>query len=200
MNDQAPSPARRAGLARLLGLDRNPLRRRADWLELAIMAGLLAVFVAGAPLAAIAAVGWAHSADLRERQLQRSWHQVSVVLLQPAPRQAAFRHWTPPPLVRARWTAPGGQARAGKVPAPPGSPAGSRVRVWAGRFGPVPGVPLANDALTAREIAAGILAPACLAIVLLAPARAARWLLNRHRLATLEAAWTRADATWARHR
>ncbi len=54
------------------------------------MAGLLAVFLAGAPLAAIAAVGWAHGAGLREQRVQRSWHQVSV--LQPAPRQAAFRH------------------------------------------------------------------------------------------------------------
>jgi hypothetical protein len=200
MNDQAPSPLRRAAFACLLGLDRNPLRRRADWLELAIMAGLLAVFLAGAPLAAIAAVGWAHGTGLREQQVQRSWHQVSVVLLQPAPRQAAFRHWTPPARVRARWTTPRGQARAGEVPAPPGSPAGSRVRVWAGRFGPVAGVPLASDALTAREIAAAILAPACLAIVVLALARAARWLLNRRRLADWEAAWTRADATWARHR
>ncbi len=69
--------------------------------------------------------------------------------------------------------------------------------MWAGRFGPVAGVPLTNDALTAREIVAGILVSACLAIVVLALARAARWLLNRRRLATWEAAWTRADATWA---
>ena len=72
--------------------------------------------------------------------------------------------------------------------------------MWAGRFGPVAGVPLANDALTARELAAAILAPVCLAMVVLALARAARWLLNRRRLADWEAAWTRADATWSRHR
>jgi len=168
MNDQAPSPARRAALACLLGLDRNPLRRRTDWLESAIMAGLLAIFLAGAPLAAIAAAGWAHGAGLREQRIQRSWHQVSVLLLQPAPRQTAFRHWTPPAQVRARWTTPRGQARAGDVPAPPGTPAGSRVRVWAGRLGPVAGVPLTDDTLTARVIAAGVLAPVCLAVAVLA--------------------------------
>src|SRR6266566_4740834 len=103
MNDKVPPAARRAGFASQLGLDRNPLRRRTDWLESAIVAGLLAVFLAGAPLAAIGATGWTHSAGLREQRAQRSWRQVSMVLLQAAPRQAVFRHWSPPARVRARW-------------------------------------------------------------------------------------------------
>jgi hypothetical protein len=44
MNHKAPPTARRAGLARHLALDHNPLRRRADRLETCIMAGLLAAF------------------------------------------------------------------------------------------------------------------------------------------------------------
>jgi hypothetical protein len=81
---------------------------------------------------------------------------------------------------------------------PPGSRAGSRVRVWAGRSGPVARVPLTSGEITARAIAAGILAPAGLAIVVIALARAARWLLERRRLAAWEDAWTRTGPHWTR--
>src|SRR5579859_7416602 len=76
MNDKAPATAMRAGIARRLRLDRNPLRRPVDRLQTAIMAGLLAAFLAGAPLAAAAASGWVHAAGLREQHAQRSWRQV----------------------------------------------------------------------------------------------------------------------------
>jgi len=88
------------------------------------MAGLLAAFLAGAPLLTIAAAGWVHAAGTREQHAQRSWHQVPVVLAQAAPRQAPFRHWSPPALVRAWWTPPGGPARlAGCQPRPAAAPA-----------------------------------------------------------------------------
>jgi hypothetical protein len=174
MNGNPPPTARRAWVARQLGLDRNPLRRRTDWLESAIVAGLLAIFLAGTPLAAIAAGAWAHAAGLREQRAQRSWYQASLVLVHSAPRQAAFKRWPPPVRVRARWTQPGGQALLAEVPVPPGSRAGSRVRVWAGRSGPVAGVPLTSGEITAR------------------------WLLERRRLAAWEYAWTRTGPHWTR--
>jgi hypothetical protein len=71
--------------------------------------------------------------------------------------------------------------------------------VWADRSGPVAGGPLAPDVITARVIAAAGLALACLALVLLGLARAARWLLDRRRLAAWEAAWTSAGPQWTRH-
>ena len=73
------------------------------------------------------------------------------------------------------------------------------MRVWAGRSGPVVGVPLTSDQITARAITAVILAAAGLAILRLALAQAARWLLIRRRLATWETAWTLADSRWTRH-
>jgi hypothetical protein len=200
MNDKAPPIARRARLARHLAPDHNPLRRHTDRLETYLMAGLLAAFLAGAPLIAIAAGSWAHTAGLSDRRAQRSWHQVPAVLLQTAPRQAAFRHWSPPARVRARWAPPGGKARAGEVWVPAGSRAGSTVQVWAGRSGPVASVPLTSDEITARVITAGMLALAGLAIVLLGVARAVRWLLDRRRLAAWEAAWNSAGPQWTRPR
>ncbi len=165
------------------------------------MAGLLAAFLAGAPLIAVAAGSWAHAADLRRQRAQRSWHQVPAVLLQPAPHQAAFRHWSSPTAwVRARWSAPGEHARVGEVPAPPGGRAGTRLLVWADRSGLLAGTPLTGDVITARVIAAGIVAVAGLAVVLLGVARAARWLLDRRRLAAWEAAWISIGPQWTRRR
>jgi hypothetical protein len=165
------------------------------------MAGLLAAFLAGAPLAAAAAGSWAHAADLRQQRAQRSWHQVPAVLLQAGPRQTAFRHASSLTVwARARWTPPGGRARVGEIPAPPGSQARSTLLVWADRSGPVGGTPLTGDVITARVIAAGTLALAALAVVLLGLALAARWLLDRRRLAAWEAAWTSTGPQWTRHR
>jgi len=197
MNDKAPLMARRAGIARHLALDQNPLRRRADRLETCIMAGLLAAFLAGAPVVAVAASSWAHAGNLRQQRAERSWHQVPAVLLHAAPRQPAFRQTSALTVwARARWTPPGGRARAGQVPAPPGS----RLLVWADRSGPLAGGPLTSDVITARVIAAVMLAVAGLALVLHGLARAARRLLDRRRLAAWEAAWTTIGPQWTRRR
>jgi len=163
------------------------------------MTGLLAVFLAGAPLAAIGVASWVHAVGVREQRAQRSWHQVSVVLLRAAPRQVAFRRWSPPARIRGRWAPPSEQVRAVAVWAPPGSCAGSTERVWAGRSGPVAGVPLTGEVIAAGVIAAGIVAPVCLAVVVLALAQAARWQLNRRRLAAWETAWKSADPHWTGH-
>ncbi len=199
MNDKAPATGMRAELARHLILDHNPLRRRTDRVQTAIMAVLLAAFLAGAPLVVIAAGSWAHAGGLRERRAEWSWHQVPAVLLQSAPRQTAFRRAPGPATwVRAQWTPPGGPARAGVVAVPPGSLAGSRALVWVGRSGPVAGVPLAQDQITARVVAAGILALALLAAVILGLAWGARRLLVRRRLAAWEADWTSVGPQWTR--
>lgn len=50
---------RRQRLARRLGLDTNPLRRRTDRIASCLGGGLLVAFLAGAPLLVIATAGWA---------------------------------------------------------------------------------------------------------------------------------------------
>src|SRR6201995_767817 len=55
-------------LARTLGLDRNPLRRGSDLAEAWIRAGLVVVFLVGAPIAAVAAgLLTAHAGDSGSR-------------------------------------------------------------------------------------------------------------------------------------
>ena len=74
MNDKQKRAAKGEELARPAGLDRNPRRRCTGLLERAITAGLLALFLAGAPLLAFGAADWADRAGLSEQRAQLSWH------------------------------------------------------------------------------------------------------------------------------
>ena len=104
-------------LARGLALDANPLRRRTDKLATSLAALLLVVFLVGAPLLAIAVYGWAGRVGAAELRAERSWHTVSAVLLKSVPAPNSFGtglfgySWVP-----ARWVAPNGQARSGRIP------------------------------------------------------------------------------------
>ena len=62
-------------IARKLGLDGNPLRRRTDKIAACAAALLLAVFLTGAPLLSVAAAGWAGrpaAAELRTNDVVRN--------------------------------------------------------------------------------------------------------------------------------
>jgi hypothetical protein len=63
-----PSPAAR--LARALGLDGNPLRRASDRAEAWIRVGVLVVFLAAGPPAAIGAGHWAYHAEITAARVQ----------------------------------------------------------------------------------------------------------------------------------
>jgi hypothetical protein len=100
-------------LARGLGLDRNPLRRASDRAEAWVRAGLLAVFLAAGPVAAVAAGGWVSHMDAEMNTGVPRVHSVHAVLLQPAggaisPLAVAGRGsqvWA-----RVRWDGAGGES------------------------------------------------------------------------------------------
>src|SRR5581483_11341711 len=77
----------RRGARAVRGLwpDRNPVRRRVDRVEAAIVGALLAAFLAGAPFAAIAAGHAGYRMGHQAASSERSWHQVSAVLLASVP-------------------------------------------------------------------------------------------------------------------
>jgi hypothetical protein len=75
--------SRLARLTRGLRPDRNPLRRATDRAEAALIIGLVAVFLAGAPIAAIMAGHLASAAGMRSEHAARN--RVRAVLLQDAP-------------------------------------------------------------------------------------------------------------------
>ena len=73
-------------LARVLGLDRNPLRRATDRAEAWIRVGLLAVFLIAGPMAALGAGHWAYHAGVTVAQVPTALtHGAKSAALQQAP-------------------------------------------------------------------------------------------------------------------
>src|SRR5262245_20333742 len=184
-------------LARRLGLDRNTLRRRTDKVAVCVAVALIAVFLAGAPVLAMVAVGWADRATAAEHQAARSWRQVPAVLQQAAPVPPAWalsgHSWA-----RARWTAPDGRARAGQIPVSHGSPAGRTVPLWVDTAGSPIVPPPGRQAAPARQAAAAVIVVFILGIALLCLACAGRWVLDRRRLTEWEAGWAAVGPQWTR--
>jgi hypothetical protein len=185
-------------LVRRLGLDGNPLRRRTDRAAVCLAALLLAMFLIGAPVLSIAAIGWAGGTGATGPQAARSWHQVSAVLRQAAPAPSFSRGVLGFTLAQARWTAPDGRARAGLIPVSAGLAAGHTVPLWVDKAGLPTGPPPSHRAVLAREATAGVVATAALGIVLLSLASVGRWVLDRRRLAGWEAAWAAVGPQWTK--
>jgi hypothetical protein len=189
-------------LARRLWMGKSPLRRRTDRIEAWTTAGLLAVFLIGAPLCSVAAGRWVHHGGLLEQRAQQSWHLVPGVLLKTAPVERSLYLRTSldtDVLGLARWTGPGGRRLTGNVPVVPGTLAGQRLQVWVNRSGQPTGAPLPNSELARRVFGARVLAPLGLAIYLLGVGGMVRWLMNRRRLAAWETGWAYTGPRWTRH-
>jgi hypothetical protein len=188
-------------LARRLGFDRNPLRRRWDRIETWIMAGLLALLLAGVPLTWIGVGRWVLQGGQREERAQQAWHAVPAVVLRGAPplsRELSRIPVATGAKALAAWAGPGGRRLAGEVPVAFGTPAGARMEVWVDRSGHLTGAPLAPSQLAERVLGAEVLAAMTLAGVLLSLAGVARWQLNRRRLAAWEYQWALVGPRWTR--
>ncbi len=178
--------------------DSNPLRRRTDRAEGAIVAGLLALFLASAPLAALTAWHLTYAASLRtERTQQATRHQVPAILLADAPAPARQAHWPlPEAQVLAQWTAPDGTPRTGKITVIVGTRAGTTVPVWADASGRLHSPPLQHVKVTSRALLAATLAPIMLGLLLLFAGWLARRVLDRRRLAGWDADWWVTGPQW----
>jgi hypothetical protein len=183
-------------LARKLGLDGNPLRRRTDKIAAGAAALLLAVFLVGAPLLSVAAIGWAGRAGAADQRAERSWHQVPAVLLQAPPAPA--RELVGYSRVQARWTAPDGRARTGQILVSTGLAAGQTVPLWVDVAGSPTGPPPTHRAAVASEATAAVVAAAALGVVLLCLAWAGRWVLDRRRLADWGVTWASVGPQWTK--
>jgi hypothetical protein len=169
-------------LARRLGLDGNPLRRRTDKIEAWLVTLTLVVFLTGAPvLSMMAGRAWVTG---------QSGHRVSAVLLQAAPPVTG--------LVPARWIAPDGRMRTGRIPVSRGLAAGRTVSLWVNAAGSPTGPALNHRAVLGREAMAAVFVPAALGWVLLYLAEVGRLVLDRRRLADWDAAWAVVGPQWTK--
>lgn len=181
--------------------DRNPLRRRWDRVEAAVVAVLIAAFLAGAPLAAIMAGAWASGAARHAQQSQQAaLRQVPAVLVVAAP-DPANAGYTADVVAQARatWTAPDGLHRAGDVLVTPGTRAGSRVKVWVNQAGQLTGPPLLNHQVTEQAVLAAVAAAALLGMLLAAAGLVVHRVLDVRRMAAWDDGWQAAGPRWSRH-
>jgi hypothetical protein len=185
-------------IARRLGFDHNPLRRRLDLIEGWLLPAAIAGFLVLGPLAATGAGLWVHSDNVSAQRAQRSWHEVSAVLLKPVPGPvtSGANSW----LVSApaRWTADGRQ-RVGDIPAPAGTSEDAVVPLWFNRAGKVQSPPLTAAGARNRIVVTVLFALAAVAVLLTVVALVIRSMLDRRRIAGWETAWLSVGPQWSRH-
>ena len=170
--------------ARGMWQDHDPLRRRTGRVEAAIVACLLAAFLAGVPLAAVLAGRWAYAAGLASQHAeQAARHRVTAVLLARVPEAQTVRGTDIGSPVRARWTAPDGAVRTGMVYAPAGARVGATVPVWVTPAGRLTASPLQHFQVVGQAELAAIAAVLGAGLVMLAVGIVARAPLIRRRLA-----------------
>jgi len=200
-NNQKSSWLRR--LARQFGLDRNPLRRRIDRAQAALLFVLIAAFVAAAPVLTAVAGHWARNAGISEQRAERGWRQVTATLLVPGPATGRNRTFPAAPMMvraTAQWRAPDGQLRTGLVPVIPGVRAGSTVPVWVNAAG-FPGRQPLRTAQREQKAALAELVTICaLAVAACLIADTGRKMFDRRRLASWDKEWRAIGPLWSRQR
>jgi hypothetical protein len=196
MSDPEEAATRPARIARWLGLDHNPLRRRSDRMQTFVMAVLLAAFAVGSPISVIAVSHIARTATVRAEQTQQGWRRVPAVLLQASPKSAGMYQSATFAWVQAKWKAPNGTVHVGDVLAASGTKAGAAVRIWIDSAGNLTTTPLNSTQMVDRVIAAVVFAPIVLGIVLLSVAAIVRRAFERRRIIRWEIAWEAIEPQW----
>jgi hypothetical protein len=183
--------------------DRNPLRRRLDRVETAVLGVLLVAFLAGAPLAARAAGSWTHAGLLREaRAHSAAWHQVPATLLQSTTNWTAFESvpGAEGPVADVRWKAPDGRVRTGMVYILGPAKAGSTIMVWINRDGQLTDPPLLGSQIASLADLNETLAVTVLAVTVIVIGWLAHHLMDRRRLAAWGADWLVTGPRWSPRR
>lgn len=174
--------------------DRNPLRRGYDRLETWLLTGVIAAAIAAAPFAVQAAAAVSHAAAARAQAAElASSHQVSAVLLQPAPGGYPPGSQVP---AQAAWRAPDGARLTGQVMVPTGTPKGSPVRVWTGYAGNLVDPPMTDSQVSRQADLAGAAAGCALALLALGEGVIVRLVMNRRRMAGWDADWSVTEPAW----
>ena len=173
--------------------DRNPLRRRSDRLETAVLALLVIAFLAAAPFAALASGSWAftsaHQAQLAE---QASSYQVPARVLKLDSPGGVYGD----PQAQARWTAHDGRVINGEISVPLNTAAGSTQWLWTTADGRLTDPPLQDSQVTGQAYIAEAFGVVTLGVLLTVAGLVVRWRLDKRRMAAWEADWRAAGPHW----
>ncbi|HUN34202.1 MAG TPA: hypothetical protein VMU95_19545 [Trebonia sp.] len=164
------------------------------------MAGLIAVFLIGAPFAALAGGSFSNALARHLQQEQRATErEVTATTTEPAvaPTTSYGQAYVP---VRAQWTAPDGKTVSGYIPVVLGVAAGAKQQLWTSLGGRITAPPLLNSQVNDLTTIGRAASVAVLLLVLAGGRAAARLELNRRRFAAWDADWLVAEAHISRRR
>ncbi len=186
-------------LARRLGFDGNPLRRRSDVIAAWLLPVAILILVGLSPVI-YTVIGMRVRADnAAEQRAEATWHHVQGTLLQAAagPQQqgSGANAWTV--LAPVRWVLDG-QPHTANIYVASDSPAGSHVPVLLNRAGQLEMPPLTAAQVGNRIFVDTLVALAALAVLLACLKWATRRVLDRRRLAGWEAEWLAVGPRWSR--
>jgi hypothetical protein len=187
----------RQRLVRIVVGNDNPLHRRVDRIQSAVVAGLVAAFVIAAPLLSIVAVQVAGAAAVRDERAEAQWQPVTAVLQESAAAglvadDGAFDSW-----VTASWKMPGGVTRSGLVAVDLNARKGQRMTVWVTPAGQLTRPKLTRAQVLEWEATAAIVTPIGVAVLLVVAGGVVRLAANRRRMAEWTRAWAAAGPRWS---
>jgi hypothetical protein len=185
-----------AKLARWLGLDKNPLRRRCDRVEavvrLAAVLGVLVAVLFGV-MFGIREYGQGLKA---EAQQARSRHPVNATLVENVMTPRLSAGGGAVGRVEARWTAPDGTAKSGVIEASPSRHAGDVVRIWTDEHGALTLRPQDRETTIVSAVTVGTGIPLAASAFLTLMVLVTRG-VNQHRARRAwEAQWTVVEPMW----
>lgn len=178
--------------------DRNPLRRRSDRVETAVLAVLVIAFLAAAPFAAQGVGTWAQArAHHAQRTEQASWRQVPALVLKVTTGVQGYGGYAGlESQAQARWTAPDGKVITGGIPVAFGTAAGTTVRLWTTSDGQPTEPPLQDSQVADDGFLAGTVTVMALATLLAITGMLARRALDKRRMAAWDAEWRATGPRW----
>jgi hypothetical protein len=184
-------------LARWLGLDRNPLRRRSDRMEAAVrLTALLGVIFA---VVVGVAMGFRsfHQGVRAEAEQAGTRHLTKAVLVQAAvsPRIAPAGGVVPG-HARAQWKAPDGTMRQGNVEAEPTKRTGDVVMVWTDQRGGLTRRPQDRETTLVTSITTGLGIPMGATGVFGLVVITVRMVNQRRARRRWEAEWNAVEPSW----
>ncbi|HXZ66804.1 MAG TPA: hypothetical protein VEH05_18845 [Streptosporangiaceae bacterium] len=186
---------------RTRGCARNPLRRRIDDVEAAIMTGIVVLFLVAAPVLGILTGRIADAAALREQRAERAWREVPAVLQQSASADVASQDgaWGAA-WVTARWKLPDGTSHTGVIAVGLTARAGQRVDIWVTGSGQLTRPPLSHGDVLDSIANAVLASVAALGVLLGLAAAVVRAAVSRRRMAAWARDWAVIGPRWTSRR
>lgn len=182
-------------LVRRVGLDRNPLRRRTDRIEIATVWTAVVLLLAALPAALVIGFGVYHQNMTVVHQQESQRQNVAALLTGAAPVTEDGQDGQTVFVSQAQWTTSNG-AHSGLIQVPVNTQAQSVVHIWTDASGAQVQAPLAWEYAFGRGALSGVTALTAFGLVLWGAVGLARWQLNRRRFRDWEAEWQHIDPRW----